>query len=429
MVTIVKRENYKIFLIVSLYTFFAWILLYPGFYSDDSLSVIDELKNHVFVGGQGLFWNVYVYITSLFTYSFPLTILISSLTLNLSIVFLCVDFFPKTSKAWIYFIILIPSVWGFGNTLWHDVTFTAGFILMFKVLINLPSKEEKLGIKDTAIILVAILLLLTRLNGVLIVIALILILIFKLKLISKNYLAFSSMVFTLLLSVIPGLIVEDKRIEWQLDSNYFIRADLACSASIFDTNFLDFSRIGGMENWKSKSACQWFNTYDITREDEIFYQKEIRKVFLRSAMKSPETFLYIHYLRNGYLVNPVRALKSPAPFLHTLDSRKLEDGKKSLLVNYAKKPIEFTNFIRGVSGNVPFWMIFLILFILRLKNKRHLLLLIGLFVCSLFIVAPHPDTRFAMPLLLLGYISAIILFSTRNLTKSPLYLQSDSFRE
>jgi 4-amino-4-deoxy-L-arabinose transferase-like glycosyltransferase len=126
--------------------FIWWVIFFPGFYSGDSFGAVAMAKTGDLTNSGTASWALYVRVFSLFGHAFPILAILSGLILVYGVTQLTYSIFEDKPAAITSFILtLTPIVAGMGITLWHDIPFTSGLLLVvafFVTWIKYPEKTK-----------------------------------------------------------------------------------------------------------------------------------------------------------------------------------------------------------------------------------------------------------------------------------------------
>ena len=160
--------------------FLWWIVFFPGFYSGDSFQALDMAQTGNLTNSGTASWAVFVRAFSLWGNAFPILSLLCGLLLIYATTQLAFSLFTDSTASPSSFILSVtPLVSGMGITLWHDIPFTAGLLLVVSFIINrLRFENRKLKADLCALLIPGAILITFKPNGIatLIVFALLLLL-------------------------------------------------------------------------------------------------------------------------------------------------------------------------------------------------------------------------------------------------------------
>ena len=129
---ILKDDSFKFTLIRnSIVQFLWWVIFFPGFYSTDSFTAVRQAQSGDLEVAGGVSWALYIRYFSFLGNAIPLLTLMSGLALTYSVTCLAYSVSRRKFAAISSFILVsTPVVYAMGITLWHDIPFTAGLILI-----------------------------------------------------------------------------------------------------------------------------------------------------------------------------------------------------------------------------------------------------------------------------------------------------------
>jgi hypothetical protein len=408
-----------------------WVIFFPGFYSSDSFGVLEMVESGNLNSSHTALYALYVDLLSLGG-RFPAVVTLANMTLLIVATTLAAWRLPFTEHTRFFSalgICLTPLVWGMSLTFWHDIPFTAGLIFLMLYL-TAPNKS-----KLTQVLLVLGALLSSfRPNGLptILIVLLIVIASKRLRIYSRPVLV------TLLVSILSSSITSnaiDSPVIVEHFGQEWMRNDVSCAVAqgASESTIRSLKESGTNPNaWSSIEACTFLNRAEVLRYKEFPESYEyIPKVWLDLAISKPFFVFRTHLDRNYYLSPiPYKGLRG-LPFLHTnieFESKEI----KWQFPNIAQQVRNFArawNYLGGVLAHAGIWLLFLTILAWRTKNelfKVQIMFLIPL-ASILFVVAPIPDARYALPILILGQLSALSVLveklskslksSTKSLTK------------
>jgi 4-amino-4-deoxy-L-arabinose transferase-like glycosyltransferase len=115
----------------SIVQLFWWVIFFPGFYSTDSFTAVSQAQSGDLENTGSASWSLYIRYFSFYGNAISLLTLISGLALTYSVT--CLAYSVSSRKvAAISSLVLVstPLIYAMGITLWHDIPFTAGLILV-----------------------------------------------------------------------------------------------------------------------------------------------------------------------------------------------------------------------------------------------------------------------------------------------------------
>ena len=410
-----RRSIWNLYLVNFLIGIVFWIIYFPGFYSSDSFSAVKIAETGNFSNWGGLSWSVFVYYFSLRGTFIPFLILINLTILIYSITFFSIQFLgTKLGSVTATGFTLSPLVFGFGNTLWHDVPFTAGMLLLSGALVG-SLKLGGLKSKNLNYHLIASGILITfRTNGIptLVLLFFITTLIHRFRnfLIRSILLVLtSSVVLTLSLA----LLLQQSPIS-NVASQEWMRADISCysatEAGIFFINE-QLKPLNQSTKWRSKLSCSGISQVKLTPDEYSQSTSIVPRAWLSLLIHEPWFILETHLERNSYLLPlPIFGVKR-IPFLHS--TIEIEHARIYWrfpdLANFMRFPIRLVNLLSFILGWPGIWIAIMLGIYFRHKSDELKLLVVISFslMIFLFIVGPIADGRYTIYVLFVGIISLI----------------------
>lgn len=396
-----------------------WVIFFPGFYSTDSFGALEMVKSGNLNSSHTALYALYVDLLS-FGGRFPAVVTLANMTLLIVATTMAAWRLPFKKYTQFFSalgICLTPLVWGMSITFWHDIPFTAGLIFLMLYL-TVPNKS-----KSTHVLLVLGSLLSSfRPNGLPTILIVLLIVILSRRL--RIY--FRPVLVALLVSILSSsiasnaidspIIVEQKGQEW-------MRNDISCAVargtSEITIRLLEESGTNPRA-WSSIEACTFINHAKVLQFKEFSESyKYIPKVWANLAISNPIFVFKTHLDRNYYLSPiPYKGLRG-LPFLHTnieFASKEIK-WRFPIIAEQVRKFARAWNYLRGVFAHAGLWLLFLTVLAWRTRDEN--LKVQSIFLVSLasllFVVAPIPDARYSLPILILGQLAAFsILFEKLN---------------
>ena len=393
-----------------------WVIFFPGFFSGDSFGAVNIAKTGEMTNAYTASWAIYVRLFSFHGQAIALLTLINGFLLVYSVTRLGYSLFSNRTAAISTFLLtLTPVVSGMGVTLWHDILMSAGIVLVTAFFINYqrdPKNVKSIIFKD---LIPGAILTSFRPNGLPTLLFFAFLYIGYL-LIRKSSLTGEStkLIFaTLALSCAVTFIGSNVIIGMSPINNYYaqewMRNDISCyAATATGAGFVEkrIPGVGSTETWKSSDACAFLNRATVTVEEKTQAKKYVSSAWLHLLVTDPIFIIKTHLDRNAYLVPfPISGIPTE-PFLHSAIEYK-DQGINWAFPSIAEKArviMRIWNAARGLTGWAGFWALVLILVALFRKDKYLVpaifmsLALIGI----LFVVAPIPDGRYALFVLIAG---------------------------
>lgn len=254
-----------------------WIIFFPGFYSGDSFYATYMATTGELTNLGSLSWAMYVRIFSFFGAFYPFLTLLGGTLLIYGITYLAFSLFKnKNASITSFLICLTPMTFGMGITLWHDIPYTCGILLLVSFFIRLKKNEYQMTKPSFRILIFQSLLpgsiLMTfRPNGLAtLILFAILMITFKSNWQNLKFFVYC-ISWALIFTIFPSLIITQK-LPYDLTlSQEWMRADISCySAEFPERKFVErfIPEIGTTEIWASSEACSFLNKYELSPNDK-----------------------------------------------------------------------------------------------------------------------------------------------------------------
>ena len=398
-----------------------WVVFFPGFFSADSFGAVQMAKSGELGNSFTASWALYVRIFSFHGNAIALLTLINGLVLVYSVTRLGYAIFSERTAAISTFLLtLTPVVSGMGITLWHDVLMSAGILLVTSFFIHIHkgmSNFRRLLILE---LLPGAVLSSFRPNGlptIALFAALYAVFVF-LKHRSRFFQTVKFLATALLLSATITVTASNLILGLSPINNYFaqewMRNDISCYAqSDRGKGFVEenIPGIGSTNSWQSSPACTFLNTATISRGEKVAAQKFIPSAWLSLLKEDPLFILSTHAERNAYLI-PIPIFGIPTePFLHSTIEFKGQGIAWAFpsLAEKARISMRAWNAARGLTGWAGLWGLVLIglTIVGRKKNLVPLISMSFAMMVIIFVVAPIPDGRYVLFVLIAGQLAVI----------------------
>jgi hypothetical protein len=398
-----------------------WVIFFPGFFSSDSFAAIQMAKSGDLGNSFTASWALYVRIFSFHGNAIALLTLINGLILVYSVTRLGYSMFSRrTATITTFLLTLTPVVSGMGITLWHDILMSAGIILVTTFFINISKgtgSSRKFLIFD---LIPGAVLSSFRPNGLptIVVFAAIYAVFILLK--HRKYLVqtVKFLAIAFLLSAFVTVICSNLILGLSPVNDYYaqewVRNDISCYAdSTAGKGFVEeyIPGIGSTESWRSSSACTFLNGATISGDEKVAAQKYVPSAWLTLLKQDFIFILSTHAERNAYLI-PIPFFGIPTtPFLHSTIEFK-DQGIAWALPSIAEKariPMRAWNAARGLTGWAGLWGLVLVS-LMVVGRKRNLVppaVMSVALMAIIFVVAPIPDGRYALFVLIAGQLALI----------------------
>ncbi len=396
----------------SLILIFWWSIFFPGFYSTDSFSTISQAKSGGLSNSGSATWSLYIRYASLLGNAVPLLTLISGLILTYSVTCLAYSITTKRIAAISSFVLVAtPVVYAMGITLWRDIPFTAGLLLVVAYFASQISKKFEVNERFWFLLFPGSALLTFRPNGLPTLALFSLIYFFF----NRNRKTLKQLLSALVISTFMG--IGFSYIFFQqapLDSLFaqeFMRADISCFASLDKGRGFVEENLPGIsdtQGWRSPEACVFIARSNLTVNDKIKAINLLPSVWLKLIVEEPKFVLETHLKRHAYLV-PVPLYGIPeTPFIHStieFTDRGISWAFPEIAEDARALPRAW-NAGRALFGWAGLWFV-VMLFFVRRRNKPELTPIIVMsfsLMSLLFVTAPIPDGRYALFVLISGQL-------------------------
>ena len=407
--------------------FIWWVIFFPGFFSGDSFGAVNIARTGDMTNAYTASWALYVRIFSFHGHAIGLLTLINGLVLIYSVTRLGYALFSnRTAAISTFFLTMTPIVSGMGITLWHDILMTAGIVLITAFFINFqknPSHVKTYIYKD---LIPGALLTSFRPNGLptLLVFAVFYISYLAIKRSKSNSngptvkqtvkFAGAAIALTAVITFLGSNVI----IGMSPINNYYaqewMRNDISCYVDTpAGAGFVEkqIPGIGTTETWRSSDACVFLNRAAITGEEKIAAQEYVPSAWMQLLKTEPGFIVKTHLDRNAYLVPiPISGIPTE-PFLHSIIEFK-DQGIEWAFPAIAEKArilMRAWNAGRGLTGWAGLWALVLIVLAIWRKQKALIpaitmsIAMIGI----LFVVAPIPDGRYSLFVLIAGQLALL----------------------
>ena len=392
-----------------------WVVFFPGFYSGDSFSAVEMAKTGELENSGTASWALYVRVFSFFGQSFPLLTLLGGIILVYGVTRLSYAIFSDRIAAFSGFILtLTPLVAGMGITLWHDIPFTSGLLLVVAFFTYLSKSHRNLGFYVSRLLVPGAFLISFKPNGLPT-----LVLFSSLFLVAKF--SKSRLKYTLIAILITStvtIIGSNALLGTSPINSFFaqewMRGDISCYANTLEgQGFVEkeIPGIGNTEKWASEQSCTFLNGSALSYVEKVDAERFVPMAWLHLLQKEPVFILKTHLKRHAYLV-PLPIFGIPTePFLHST----IEFKDKGIvwafpeIAEKARAPMRLWNALRGITGWAGFWFVVLLALTLFTKQKelKPALVMSASMMGILFVVAPIPDGRYALFVLIAGQLALI----------------------
>ena len=390
-------------------------MFFPGFYSSDSFAAVDMAKTGELENSGTASWALYVRVFSFFGQSFPLLTLFSGLILVYGVTRLSYAMFNERIAALSSFLLtLTPLVAGMGITLWHDIPMTAGFLLIVAFFIHLHRYPENIRFYAGRLLVPGALLITFKPNGLpTLIVFSILLLVPKLSKQGLKYVLVAILVTSSITIIGSNLVLGASPINSYFAQEW-MRGDISCYANTLSgQGFVEreIPGIGNTKKWASEQSCTFLNGSSLSYNEKVKAEKFVPMAWWHLLESDPLFIINTHLKRHAYLL-PIPIFGIPnEPFLHStieFQNKGIEWAFPSI-AEKARISMRLWNAIRGLTGWAGLWLV--ALFCLTLFAKRRELVPAVVMSISmmgiLFVVAPIPDGRYALFVLIAGQLAII----------------------
>jgi hypothetical protein len=398
-----------------------WIIFFPGFFSTDSFGAVQMAKSGELGNSFTASWAIYVRVFSFHGNAIALLTLINGLVLVYSLTrFGYAIFSARTAAISTFLLTLTPLVSGMGITLWHDILMSAGILLVTSFFINVHKGASSYKWLLILELLPGAVLSSFRPNGLptIAVFAALYALVVFLKRRSQFVQMVKLLATAFLLSASITVIGSNLILGLSPINNYYaqewMRNDISCYAdSVAGKGFVEenIPGIGTTNSWQSSAACTFLNTATVSGDEKVAAQRYIPSAWLTLLKEDPVFVLSTHAERNAYLI-PIPIFGIPTePFLHSTIEFK-DQGIAWAFPTIAEKariPMRAWNAARGLTGWAGLWGLVLI-GLAVVGRKRELIppaVMSIAMMAIIFVVAPIPDGRYALFVLIAGQMALI----------------------
>ena len=410
------RDSFKFSLLRNcVIQFLWWIVFFPGFFSTDSFSAVSQAKSGDLSNAGSASWSLYIRYFSFLGNAIPLLTLISGFALTYSVTCLAYSLSSKKIAAVSSFIIVAtPVVSAMGITLWHDIPFTAGLILVSAFFVSQFNNSFESTNRFWLLLFPGSVLITFKPNGLptLIIFAIMFFLFNRNRKILIDLVCAITVACVISISF-SYLFIKQPPIN-SLFAQEFIREDISCYASLGKGKGFVEDKMPGISNtegWSSPEACAFISKSKLTLDEKMRAVNLLPRVWFQLILTDPIFILETHLKRHAYLL-PIPLYGIPVePFIHSTIEFK-DRGIQWAFPQIAEKARILPrawNALRGFFGWAGLWLVVMV-YLSRRYKKPELAPLILMSVSQLlllFIVAPIPDGRYALFVLIAGQICFI----------------------
>lgn len=416
-------------------SFVWWLIFYPGFYSVDSFGALSQAKTG--------------HISNVYTAAWPLTLrfltfggrvpglatLTCVLLLSYSVTYLCRSALPKSSAKLTAVILLVtPGVGAMGITLWHDIPMTAGLLMTLSVIIKSASFKTRLLRPDWIHLVLGVVLATYRPNGL----ATLFVFFFFLFLLNRSAQVLKFGAFSLLValtfSILTTWVAGERSLVSPAYAQEWMRSDIACdwatNPSTVSKEVQDeMEKVAPLSQWNNGAGCTFLNNLRFSSDQIARSTKTVPGIWVQVFKTDPIGVLQIHRTRNAYLLPIPTTRAMHPPFINSI----IEIPDQGISFAAPKVVTIFRPYVRAWNGLRPItafaglWLAVLVgLAIFSKQSRKSTLPAIAMSVALegiLFVFAPIPDGRYALPVLIVGQALALgfaLDFFNRKRGQKPL---------
>jgi hypothetical protein len=393
-----------------------WIIFFPGFYSGDSFEAVEMAKSGILTNSGTASWALYVRVFSFFGNAFPVLTLFSGAMLIYGTTQLAYVLFEKRVAALSSFLMCTTAlVSGMGITLWHDIPFTSGLLLVSSFFVELLKNQWVIHKNKIFYLLIPGSVLISfRPNGVPTLIVFAILMLFS----NATRKGLKYLVASILLSTTITLGLSNALLGMSPINAYFgqewMRSDISCFASTSEGNLFiqrKFPEIRNSTDWASSEACTFLNKANLSLEYKMSSVEFVPSIWAKLLLSEPGFILKTHLLRHAYLIPfPFSGIPTE-PFLHST----IEFTDRGIswafptLAEKARVIVRAWNASRGITGWAGIWLISMVLF-LKYGKQTKLLPIIQMSVSLMgivFVVAPVRDGRYILFVLVASQLALL----------------------
>jgi hypothetical protein len=401
--------------------FIWWIVFFPGFFSPDSFAAVEMARTGNLGNSFTASWALYVRIFSFHGNAIALLTLMNGLILIYSLTrFGYAIFSARTAAISTFLLTLTPVVSGMGITLWHDILMSAGIILITSFFMNI----QKSGVSTKKLILLELIpgamLSSFRPNGLptILLFGMIYSLFIYLKYRSQFVKIVKFLITVSSISASLTIVCSNAILGLSPINSYYaqewMRNDISCYAETKEgKGFVEknIPGIGTTTTWRSQVACTFLNSAKVSGDEKVAAERYIPSAWLTLLREDPLFIVSTHAKRNAYLIPfPIFGIPTE-PFLHSTIEFKDQAIAWAFpsIAEKARIPMRAWNAARGLTGWAGLWGLVLVSLTI-IGRKRNLVppavMSVALMVI-IFVVAPIPDGRYALFVLIAGQLALI----------------------
>ena len=397
----------------SIVLFFWWIIFFPGFYSGDSFLALDMAKTGNLTNSGTASWAVFVRVFSLWGAVFPILNIFCGLILIYAVTQLAYALFEdKTAAPASLTLAITPLVSGMGITLWHDIPFTSGIILIVSFFIKMIRFNDRIPRSQKYSLLIPGAILVTfKPNGTATLIVFGLLFLIEKGLDNRiKHLFFAILLGAILtLSLSFGILKQDPINQYY--GQEWMRADISCYASTehgFKMLQSEDRMVKNLFKWPSSEACTFLNNAALSVEEKTEAQNIVPTVWSNIFINDPFFLLKTHLSRHAYLIPiPVSGIPT-VPFLHSTVEFKDRGVSWAFpeVAENARVVMRAWNASRGITSWAGIWLL-IMASVMYLHKNRNIMPLVQMSIALmglLFIAAPIGEGRYVLFVLISGQL-------------------------
>jgi hypothetical protein len=407
-----------------------WLAMFPGLFGEDSLMNLTEARNGPVSVWFTAWWIYFIRFVTLGTRAIPLLTLFGVLVLTFAVRYWAAACFPR-DRARALSVCLVcatPLVGALGIQVRHDVEMTAGLLLCAAVVgrAGNPSWPRAL---DVVLLILAVVLIATRHNGVAVVLAAALacLLLPSMGLVRQG----------LILLIVAGAVFAGtfaatrvsghSQIADPLGAVEWAVTDISCLLSKNDVrvsvaNWEYLTTVASRADWPQPNACRFmakelFAAASFRREPVRQNPGQLLRVWLGLALENPFRMLQAHVERVRIFLPPFVTgvpRTDNLPFIHsTILPNELDlEWKFPRIAGVARLFARAWNAVAIVVGNAGLWLIALIASSRALGAQGPALrvtILIALALeLSILVAAPMSEARYGLFILIAGQVATLV---------------------
>ncbi len=406
-----------------------WLAMYPGLFGEDSLITLTEARDGPINAWFTAWWVIVIDTVTINTRAIPLLTLAGVLVLAWSTRQWAAATFPAgPARAWaVMLVCATPLVGALGIQVRHDAWMTAGLLLCVAVMARTEGRLERFRAADYAQLVLAVLLIPTRHNGL---VTLILAAVGSWWAFGRagiRHLAVLAAVAIGVVSVtqlatrsagLPHSIDPAQAVEW-------VMADVSCLLTqdgVVPTvgEWTALETIASRADWPQARACNFVSPLFIAPTFRIAQVEPnvgaLVRTWLTLGLRHPIRMTLVHLRRVSLFLPPFIVGvqdQNYTPFIHST----ILPNDFGLawafpgLANLARQPARAWNALRLVLANSALWLVLIALAAWRLRALRHQLLPTLVVAAALNVglvaTAPISEGRYGLFILICGQVTLV----------------------